>query len=206
MRRVVQYGGIAILLFMLSYPPLEYGRRIWVAMERRSATIDELSQHASFRSKLDSPEAAAERSVRFPKAASFLESEMLPRLETPRLFSAHVYATHEVDPYIEVYWLEDGHAVDGVDIYIDGALVSTLTGWSDEHCSEPELVEELFGNRYDRFRVVEFVGTEVDAELEEWQVPVDPAALNGAVEVQLRLSGPAGNRLMALCGFRTLLE
>ena len=85
---------------------------------------------------------------------------------------------------------------DGFDLYVDGKLKASVTGWKQENEKEHEGLLELFANRYDRFIFVD-IPTNPSHKTDNNRdvVRLSEMEIRGKLEIQLRLNKPCDARL-----------
>jgi hypothetical protein len=186
--------GLVILVVVIATAWTIY--RLYSFYARRTATIvmlrDRLDAWQSSDDSLKQPVA-----TRIQSAIDELEAAVIPDLDPPRLYAAYVNPAPAVypddAPILELYWLEYDFDVDGFDLYSDGRLCATTTGWRAECEADREALLELHENTYDRYMFVDVPFSSAHkCDNNRDVVRLTQAQLRGQLTIQLRTDEACG--------------
>lgn len=190
--------GLAILIVVTTIMWTAYHTYVFYA--RRMATIALMSENLKRWQGFD--EAYGKRVASgIQSVLDELEDSIVPDLDPPRLYAAYIDPAPSIypddAPILTLCWLEYDCDVDGFDLYSEGGLCATITGWNAEADADREALLELHDNTYDRFIFVDVPFSSAhECHNNRDVVRLTQDQLQGNLEIQLRTDGPCGPRIV----------
>lgn len=166
---------------------------------RRAATIASLREELA---RWEGTDAKYRQSVAKQQedAVDSLMGWQIEELDEPRLYTAYISSAGPFNPddapTLTLGWLESGFEVDGFDLYVNGQLKASVTGWKQQYKKQQAELEEIFGIRYDRYGFVD-VPTDPSHEVSDNRdvIRLSDMEVRSKLEVQLRTSKPIGPKV-----------